>query len=215
MSVLKYIIAVSAGVTAGIVGTMVAGNSFQRVDTQLSPSVVESIVMPAPWSETDFDSVINEAKVSFVVPSVMLVYAFGDYLLVPNRFLLENVSSEGVRFSTGGILDVETGMTELRLGTIAISDYSASNSNAERPRASNMDNVVNCYGIDIELSRVISQSSDITLMSASLFKDGLEVLVVDGLDHDLWKKLLSRFVEKSTDNGQCLENIDYVDLQIP
>lgn len=44
-----------------------------------------------------------------------------------------------------------------------------------------------------------------------MYKDDLWVLVTQaGTDSDfnLWKKLLSRFVDKSGDNGQCLDSIN-------
>lgn len=218
MNVVKIMIAMIVGAALGVAGTHVGKNTSKELETDITETLSYGDTFPIPWSETDLNSVIENANSSFIVPSVILVGAFGDYLLVPNRFNLQRLDSDGVRFSAGEILDSAFGMTEFRSGSIAIFDLSSDNLNATANRESRdrrAEDLTNCYGIDIVLDRFVAPSNNTPVLAASMYKDDLWVLVTQGgteSDFSLWKNLLSRFVDKSGDEGQCLDSINYFNL---
>lgn len=218
MNTLKSVLIFLAGATIGVLGAVFAYKVYPTINIETNSGIEIEESLPTSWSETDFDSIIDSANNSSIVPSVMLVSAFNNFLLVPNRFYLQTVNNEGSRFNSAGIIDPSTGMTDFQSGSIAIFDLSSSNANTAQYRTTRdarSEELVNCYGIDIALDRVISNSSNVTVVSATLFKDDLMVIISDGQDYNLWKKVLSRFVADSGDNGQCLDSIEYIDLQLP
>lgn len=219
MNVVKIMIAMIAGAALGVTGANLVKNTSQDVETDIGETLRHDDTFPVPWSETDLNSVIENANSSFIVPSVMLIGAFGDYLLVPNRFSLQSLSSDGVRLSAMESLDSKFGMSEYRSGSISIYNLSSDNLNAAANRElrdKRADELTNCYGIDIVVYRYVVPSNQLTIETVVMYKADLMVTVGQGgepdSDIDLWKKLLSRFIDKSGDDGQCLDSINHFNI---
>lgn len=170
----------------------------------------------APWSETDMVDVIDKSLHGTIDPSVMLVGAFGDYLVVPNRFVLASLNKEKAWFTTMMLLDAETGMTDFQLASLNLFDLSEDNQNtleSRQVRERRRSEFSNCYGIDILLDRFVQSSSDSEILIASLYKDDFMVMIAEGRNYELWKQILSRFSSKAGDGGRCLDAIVPHDLQ--
>ena len=164
----------------------------------------------APWSQTDMVDVIDKSLRGTIDPSVMLVGAFGDYLVVPNRFVLASLNKEKAWFTTMMLLDAETGMTDFQLASLNLFDLSEDNQNtleSRQVRERRRSEFSNCYGIDIVLDRHVQSSSDLEILIASLYKDDFMVMISEGRNYELWKQILSRFSSKAGDDGRCLDEI--------